>query len=169
MRGRIPLLAIPFATVSSPPDNAALRHESDTHGLRRADLDPDPIKHFGKWFDEATAANIRDVNAMSLATSTADGIPFVRIVLLKAISERGFVFLTNYQSDKGNKSKKPARGTEYFLGATQRQNRISGGVEKTSRKSKLVPFATMAASSARGPRNRAVIAAGNCWKRAWRK
>lgn len=115
-------------------DITALRHDYVAHGLLRADLDPDPIKQFEKWFDEATAADIRDVNAMSLATATADGIPFVRIVLLKAISERGFVFFTNYQSDKGRQIEaNPRAALNIFWVQLERQIRISGPVEKTSR------------------------------------
>jgi len=115
-------------------DITALRHDYVAHGLRRADLDPDPIKQFGKWFGEAAAADIRDVNAMSLATATADGIPFVRIVLLKAISERGFVFFTNYQSDKGQQIEaNPRAALNIFWVQLERQIRISGPVEKTSR------------------------------------
>ena len=77
---------------------AALRQDYVAHGLRRADLDPNPIKQFAKWFGEAAAADLRDVNAMSLATATRDGMPSSRIVLLKGISDRGFVFYTNYHS-----------------------------------------------------------------------
>jgi pyridoxamine 5'-phosphate oxidase len=120
--------------MSSPLDLAALRHDYEAHGLRRADLDPDPIKQFEKWFGEAAAADIRDVNAMSLATATEDGIPFVRIVLLKAVSERGFVFFTNYQSDKGKQiEENPRAALNIFWAQLERQIRISGPVEKTSR------------------------------------
>ena len=66
-----------------------LRHEYDAHGLRRADLHSDPFKQFGAWFAAALAADIRDVNAMSLATAMPDGKPSVRIVLLKAFDDRG--------------------------------------------------------------------------------
>src|SRR3954452_9316257 len=86
---------------SRPLDIAALRHDYVARGLRRADLDPDPIKQFNNWFSEAAAAEIRDVNAMSVATVGADGTPAARIVLLKGISERGFLFFTNYESAKG--------------------------------------------------------------------
>lgn len=120
--------------MSSPIDIAALRHDYVAHGLRRADLDADPIKQFGKWFGEAAAANIRDVNAMSLATATPGGIPFVRIVLLKAMSERGFVFYTNYQSDKGEQlAANPCAALNIFWVQLERQIRICGAVEKTSR------------------------------------
>ena len=115
-------------------DIAALRHDYVAHGLRRADLDPDPIKQFAKWFGEAAAAEIRDVNAMSLATATPDGKPRVRIVLLKAISDRGFVFFTNYESDKGLElAANPHAALALFWVQLERQIRITGSVEKTSR------------------------------------
>jgi pyridoxamine 5'-phosphate oxidase len=66
-----------------------LRHEYDAHGLRRADLHSDPLKQFGAWFAAALAADIRDVNAMTLATATREGRPSARIVLLKGFDERG--------------------------------------------------------------------------------
>ena len=117
-----------------PLDIAALRHDYVAHGLRRADLDPDPVRQFTRWFAEAAAAEIRDVNAMSLATSSRDGIPSVRIVLLKGISERGFVFFTNYFSDKGRElDANPRAALALFWVQLERQIRISGEVEKTSR------------------------------------
>jgi len=113
---------------------AALRHDYVAHGLLRSDLDPDPIKQFEKWFGEAAAAEIRDVNAMSLATATPEGTPFARIVLLKAISERGFVFFTNYRSDKGQQlERNPQAALILFWIQLERQIRINGAVEKTSR------------------------------------
>jgi len=114
---------------------AALRHDYLAHGLRREDLDPDPIKQFSKWFGEAAAAEIRDVNAMSLATATPDGAPSVRIVLLKGISDRGFVFFTNYTSEKGRQlEQNPRAALNLFWVQLERQIRIDGPVEKTSRK-----------------------------------
>jgi pyridoxamine 5'-phosphate oxidase len=119
---------------SRPLDIAALRHDYVAHGLRRADLDSDPIKQFSKWFGEAAAAEIRDVNAMSLATATPDGKPSVRIVLLKGVSERGFVFYTNYRSEKGRDLEhNPKAALNLFWVQLERQIRISGTVEKTSR------------------------------------
>lgn len=120
--------------MSSPVDIAALRHDYAAHGLRRADLDPDPMKQFGKWFGDAAAAQIRDVNAMSLGTVDNDGRPDVRIVLLKAISDRGFVFFTNYQSTKGRQlDAHPHAALTFFWVQLERQIRIRGKVEKTSR------------------------------------
>ena len=81
----------------SRPDSATIC----AHGLRRSDLHSDPLQQFGAWFSGAIAADIRDVNAMSLATATPDGKPSVRVVLLKGFDEQGFVFFTNYDSEKG--------------------------------------------------------------------
>ena len=117
-----------------PINIAALRHDYVARGLRRSDLDPDPIKQFTKWFGEAAAAEMRDVNAMALATSTPDGVPSVRIVLLKGVSERGFVFFTNYLSDKGRElERNPQAALNLFWVQLERQIRISGPVEKTTR------------------------------------
>ena len=120
--------------MTTPLDIAALRHDYVAHGLRRADLDPDPIKQFAIWFGEAAAAQIRDVNAMTLATATGDGAPSARIVLLKAISDRGFVFFTNYLSEKGRQlDANPRAALCLFWVQLERQIRIEGSVEKTSR------------------------------------
>lgn len=114
-------------------DIAALRHDYVARGLRRADLHGDPIKQFALWFGEAAAAQIRDVNAMSLATSTIEGVPSVRIVLLKGMSERGFVFYTNYLSEKGRElDANPRAALNIFWVQLERQIRIDGAVEKTS-------------------------------------
>ena len=113
---------------------AALRHDYVAHGLRRADLDANPIKQFAKWFGEAAAAEIRDVNAMSLATATRDGMPSSRIVLLKGISDRGFVFYTNYASAKGRElEENPRAALNLFWVQLERQIRINGTAEKTTR------------------------------------
>ena len=84
-----------------PRDPAASRYEHVGKGLRRSDLNPDPVKQFGNWFTAAIEAGIRDVNAMSLATADRDARPSVRIVLLKSFDQDGFVFFTNYEITKG--------------------------------------------------------------------
>jgi pyridoxamine 5'-phosphate oxidase len=124
-----------------PLDVAALRSEYAAHGLRRADLDPDPIKQFGNWFGAALAAEIPDANAMSLATATPDAKPSVRIVLLKGFDERGFIFFTNYASEKGRQMEvNPNVGLVFYWVQLQRQIRISGMVEKTSRQDSATYF-----------------------------
>ncbi len=118
-----------------------LRHEYDAHGLRRADLHSDPFKQFGAWFAAALAADIRDVNAMSLATATADGKPSVRIVLLKGFDDRGFTFFTNYDSEKGKQLEaNPHASLNFFWPKLERQIRISGSVERTSREDSAAYF-----------------------------
>jgi pyridoxamine 5'-phosphate oxidase len=117
-----------------PEELSHLDYEHDPKGLRRRDLDSDPIKQFSEWFTAAVEAGIRDVNAMSLATATPDGRPFVRIVLLKEFDEHGFVFFTNYESQKGEQlSANPHAALVFYWIELDRQIRISGLVEKTSR------------------------------------
>jgi pyridoxamine 5'-phosphate oxidase len=115
-------------------DPAASRYEHAPQGLRRRDLDPDPIKQFGNWFTAAIEAGIRDVNAMSLATAGGDAKPSVRIVLLKGFDHSGFVFFTNYESEKGLQlEENPNAALAFYWIELDRQVRISGPAEKTSR------------------------------------
>jgi len=114
-------------------DYAGFRHEYIGQGLRRTDLDPDPIKLFHSWFAAAINAGIHDANSMTLATCFGDK-PFARIVLLKHFDERGFVFFTNYTSDKGRQlEKNPNAALVMYWMEVERQIRIEGKVEKTSR------------------------------------
>ena len=86
--------------MDTPHDPDSSRYEHAAQGLRRRDLDPDPIKQFSNWFTAAIEAGIRDINAMSLATATPDGRPSVRIVLLKGFDQDGFVFLQTTRAKK---------------------------------------------------------------------
>src|SRR5947207_3076920 len=116
-----------LAVMETPRDPAASRYEHAAKGLRRSDLDPDPIKQFGNWFTAAIEAGIRDVNAMSLATAGADGRPSVRIVLLKGFDQDGFVFFTNYESEKGKQlDANPYVALAFYWIELDRQIRISG-------------------------------------------
>lgn len=120
---------------------SGLRHEYDAHGLRRADLHSDPLEQFRAWLAAAIAADIRDVNAMSLATATAEGKPSVRIVLLKGLDERGFSFFTNYDSPKGRDlDANPYAALVFYWLKLERQVRISGPVERTSREDSAAYF-----------------------------
>jgi pyridoxamine 5'-phosphate oxidase len=122
-------------------DPSASRYEHIGKGLRRRDLNPDPIKQFGSWFTAAIEAGIRDVNAMSLATAGSDARPSVRIVLLKSFDQEGFVFFTNYASEKGKQLEaNPYAALAFYWIELDRQIRISGKVEKTSRKESLTYF-----------------------------
>jgi pyridoxamine 5'-phosphate oxidase len=120
---------------------SGLRQEYDAHGLRRADLHSDPLEQFRAWFAAAIAADIRDVNAMSLATATPEGRPSVRIVLLKGLDEHGFSFFTNYGSEKGRVlDANPYAALVFYWVKLERQVRISGPVERTSREDSAAYF-----------------------------
>ncbi|PYK47907.1 MAG: pyridoxamine 5'-phosphate oxidase, partial [Verrucomicrobia bacterium] len=124
-----------------PRDPAASTYEHVGKGLRRSDLDPDPIKQFANWFTAAIEAGIHDVNAMSLATTTTDCRPSVRIVLLKGFDQDGFVFFTNYESEKGKQLEaNPYAALAFYWIELDRQIRISGKVKKNSRKESQTYF-----------------------------
>jgi pyridoxamine 5'-phosphate oxidase len=124
-----------------PRDPAGSRYEHIGKGLRRSDLNPDPIKQFANWFTTAIETGIRDVNAMSLATAGQDAKPSVRIVLLKSFDEDGFVFFTNYESEKGKQLEaNPYAALGFYWIELDRQIRISGKVDKTSRKESQTYF-----------------------------
>lgn len=103
-------------------------------GLDLPDLDPDPIRQFERWFNEAKAAGLLDANAMTVATATPDGIPSARVVLLKGLDERGFTFFTNYDSPKGRDlAANPIAALTFYWAALERQVRIVGRVSRVSR------------------------------------
>src|SRR6266542_4452643 len=127
--------------METPRDPTASRYEHAAKGLRRSDLDRDPIKQFGNWFTAAIEAGIRDVNAMSLATAGTNGRPSVRIVLLKGFDQDGFVFFTNYESEKGKQlDVNPYAALAFYWIELDRQIRISGKAEKTSREESQTYF-----------------------------
>lgn len=120
---------------------AGLREEYNAHGLRRADLDPDPFKQFAQWFNAAVEAGIRDVNAMTLATVATDGQPTARIVLLKGHGHDGFDFYTNHRSEKGRQlEKNPRVALVFYWKELERQIRIDGEAKETSRGESLRYF-----------------------------
>src|SRR5204863_5754170 len=123
------LCAVVVLRMETPRDPSATRYEHAAHGLRRRDLDPDPIKQFGNWFTAAIEADIRDVNAMSLATAGRDAKPSVRVVLLKGFDHDGFVFFTNYESEKGRHlEENPYAALAFYWIELDRQVRINGAV-----------------------------------------
>jgi pyridoxamine 5'-phosphate oxidase len=91
----------------------------------------DPFAQFGIWLDEALAADIVEPNAMTVATVGIDGQPSARIVLLRGWDERGFVFFTNYESQKGHElAHTPRAALLFFWAVLERQIRIEGPVER---------------------------------------
>ncbi|MBW4690424.1 MAG: pyridoxamine 5'-phosphate oxidase [Lyngbya sp. HA4199-MV5] len=110
---------------------ADLRQNYTLQALNEADVDPDPIKQFQQWLEEAIAAQLPEPNAMTLATATREGIPSARIVLLKGLDDRGFVFYTNYDSRKGQElADNPHAALVFLWTVLERQVRVEGHVEK---------------------------------------
>jgi pyridoxamine 5'-phosphate oxidase len=107
------------------------RKDYSRFSLREEELDPDPIRQFEKWFEEASLSDIAEPNAMALATSTPEGRPSVRVVLLRAVDQRGFAFFTNYESRKGRElDANPHAALLFFWPGLERQVRIEGQVER---------------------------------------
>jgi pyridoxamine 5'-phosphate oxidase len=122
--------------------------------LRGKDLEADPIAQFGKWFDQARGARVSgrvrqffirlyksllmvsgvepmDINAMILATADAQGRPSARVVLLKGVDERGFIFYTNYESRKGQElAQNPNAALVFYWAGQERQVTVAGEVSK---------------------------------------
>ncbi len=110
---------------------ADIRKEYMRESLNEADVYADPYLQFGHWWREAEAADIDEINAMTLATAGKDGIPKARIVLLKGYDEKGFVFYTNYMSHKGQEMHENAYASLlFFWKELERQVRIVGRVVK---------------------------------------
>jgi len=135
---------------------AELRSEYNLAGLRRVDLEADPIAQFKRWFQQATGERasgklrmflikvyksllmIRqteagDLNAMTLATADKQGRPSARIVLLKGLDERGFIFYTNYNSRKGRElAENPEAALTLYWPQLERQVCVAGTVSRVS-------------------------------------
>jgi pyridoxamine 5'-phosphate oxidase len=113
-------------------DIADLRRSYDKDELRVADAADDPLDQFEAWFAAAEEHDgIAEANAMTLATSTADGRPSARIVLLKGLDERGFVFYSNYRSRKGTElTQNPHAALVFWWEPMERQVRVEGPVRQ---------------------------------------
>src|ERR1019366_3672902 len=110
---------------------ADIRRDYKLKSLNEADTDINPYVQFGKWWDEAVNSQIDEVNAITLATASKEGIPAARIVLLKGYDEQGFVFFTNYNSAKGKEiQENPNVALLFFWKELERQIRINGIIEK---------------------------------------
>src|SRR5438477_4136871 len=145
---------------------ADLRKEYRLSALRRGDLEADPVAQFRKWFDQATGARTAgrlrrffigiyksflalggappiDVNAATLATADRTGRPSARVVLLKGVDERGFIFFTNYDSRKGNElAENPQAALVFYWPDLERQVCIAGEVTKLPRAESEAYFRT---------------------------
>jgi len=112
---------------------ADIRKNYSQKTLSENDVETDPMRQFDRWWKEAIASEIDEVNAMTLATASADGFPSARIVLLKDLSVNGFSFFTNYNSFKGQQlAENPKACLVFFWKELERQVRITGLIEKLS-------------------------------------
>jgi len=106
-------------------------------------IDPEPVKQFQQWFDDAIKASLPLPEAMSLATVTTDGKPTSRMVLLKGVDLNGFVFYTNYRSAKAKElDANPNAALVFFWPQLERQVRVEGRVTRTSAAESSEYFAT---------------------------
>jgi pyridoxamine 5'-phosphate oxidase len=109
-----------------------LRIAGDPLHLR--DLDPDPLRQFERWFGDARNAGVAAPEAAAVATASPDGRPSVRMVLVKQVDARGFVFFTNYESRKGGElAANPHAALLFHWEALERQVRIEGSVTRVTR------------------------------------
>jgi len=111
--------------------------------LSKSDLDPDPLRQFEAWFEEARAARIELAETTALATATRDGRPSARMVLMKGFDERGFVFYSGYESRKGRElAENPRAAMCFYWHALGRQARIEGTVERVAPEESAEYFGT---------------------------
>jgi pyridoxamine 5'-phosphate oxidase len=112
-------------------------------GLNEHEIERDPITQFQRWFDEAIAAKLPMPDAMSLATVTPDGRPTARMVLLKQVDAEGFVFFTNYNSNKAKQLEiNPYAALVFYWPTLERQVRVEGKVSKTPAEESSAYFKT---------------------------
>jgi pyridoxamine 5'-phosphate oxidase len=117
----------------TPSHLSDLRKEYTLKGLTLAATAAEPISQFNAWLNEALQASIAEPTAMHLGTVSAAGLPSGRIVLLKGVSEEGFVFYTNYESRKGKElEQNPVASLTFFWPDLERQVRIEGKVTQTT-------------------------------------
>jgi pyridoxamine 5'-phosphate oxidase len=117
----------------SLPDLAAIRSDYSLKTLDESQVDRDPLKQFGVWMVEAIHAQVPEPTAMTLATVDGKGRPSTRVMLLKGVDPRGFVFYTNYESRKGRElAAQPVAALSFFWKELERQVRIEGTVEKVT-------------------------------------
>ncbi len=115
------------------PKLAAMREDYRLNGLSEADLAPDPISQFQRWFDDAVKGGVYEPNGMTLATTGDDGQPSARIVLLKIVDQRGLAFFTNKESPKGmDLGANPKAALTFWWGPQERQVRFEGTISDVS-------------------------------------
>jgi pyridoxamine 5'-phosphate oxidase len=120
-----------------------MRRQYVRAGLSETEALPDPFAMFERWLTEAVRAEVRDVNAMTLATANVEGAPSARIVLLKGVDRRGFVFYTDYRSRKASELEaNPRCALVFYWPELERQVRVTGRVSRVTRPESEQYFAT---------------------------
>jgi pyridoxamine 5'-phosphate oxidase len=115
-------------------DLTTIRTDYARAGLHERDVDPSPTAQLDRWLHEAIAAEHPEPTAMTLATASPDGEPSARVVLLKGHDDRGLVFFTSYESEKGKQlAANPRASASFFWVLLERQVRVVGSVAKVSR------------------------------------
>lgn len=128
-----------------------MRQNYSLFELDETSVDSDPLKQFEIWFKEVLECKIKEPNAMLLATCGADHIPSIRAVLLKIFDQRGFVFFTNYNSDKARDiAENPHVALEFLWLDLERQVKIIGKAEKISTAESLKYFLSRSRESRLG-------------------
>jgi pyridoxamine 5'-phosphate oxidase len=131
------------APLADEIDIAQLRRDYALKTLDEREVDRDPLKQFGMWMFEAIQARVPEATAMTLATASAKGRPSARIVLLKGLDARGFVFYTNYASRKGQElAQNPQAALTFLWKELERQVRIEGRAEKVTAEESAAYYAT---------------------------
>lgn len=116
-----------------PATVANLRQNYRFDTLSKSEVKANPFQQFNDWFEDALSNDIREPNAMTLATVSSEGHPSARTVLLKGFNEEGFIFYTNYESRKGNElAKNPYVALLFFWDVLERQIRIEGKAQLLS-------------------------------------
>ncbi|SDS76348.1 Pyridoxamine 5'-phosphate oxidase [Halopseudomonas xinjiangensis] len=115
------------------PNIADLRRDYTRDGLTESQAPDEPMSLFATWFQQAVDIESTEPNAMMLATVDGEGQPHLRTLLLKGVDPRGFIFFTNYQSDKGRQlAEQPRAAMTFWWHDLERQVRIEGQVERVS-------------------------------------
>ncbi len=123
----------PASPMTESDDLAAMRREYTRETLSTESVATDPFVQFQAWLAEATSAQVRDPSAMTLATCGSDGQPRARVVLLKGVDPDGFVFYSNYASDKGRQlAENPKAEAAFYWSELERQVRVAGDVARVS-------------------------------------
>ena len=134
--------------MSIEPRTTHARKEYEQGALDEATVAASPFGQFARWYDEAVAAGLPEPEAMTLSTSTPDGRPSARVVLLRGFDEAGFCFFTNYESHKGRElAANPHAALTFHWAALERQVRIEGRVERTTAAESDAYFASRPSTS----------------------